>query len=179
MYQLISVSNNKLEINTAYFDTKEEAQKAMLGDILLRTKYNSLEEILKDVATGSCGYTEDDAWGQTFYSDTIQWKIEEIAQWKTAGKKAETFDTSKSLEEIIAERDANNYVEAYIEVDIDDIIGKNYEEFLDFISEELVGSDLLMDIDYAAVGMTEDYLIILRVFGDVSNIIDSEDDEDE
>ncbi len=81
----------------------------------------------------------------------------------------------KSAEEIIASRDENNYVEGYITVHISDLIDNNLDSFLDIISEKLVGSVLLMDVTYDVVGFEEDNMIVLKVRGDVSNIISEED----
>lgn len=81
----------------------------------------------------------------------------------------------KNVEEVIASRDKDNYVEGYVMVHISDLIDNNLEGFLDIISEKLVGSDLLMDINYEIVGYRESNTLILKVSGDVSNIIDKEE----
>ena len=79
----------------------------------------------------------------------------------------------KNAEEIIASRDENNYVEGYIRIHINDMISNDYEVFLDLISRYLVGSNLLMDINYNVVGLTDEpNELILKVSGDVSSIIE-------
>ena len=89
---------------------------------------------------------------------------------------ATDFTAAKSAEEIIAARDGNNRVEGYISVHISDLINRNYEEFLDFISEELVGSVLLMGTEYEVVGIDETVpnTLILKVSGDASMVIEED-----
>ena len=67
--------------------------------------------------------------------------------------------------------DENTYIEDNICIDLHTIIDNDLEGFLDIISEKLVGSPLLMDVSYSVVGTTEDGDIILKVSGDVSDII--------
>ena len=57
------------------------------------------------------------------------------------------------------------------------MIDNNYEGFLDFISEKLVGSNLLMDVNYEVVAQAKKMFpneLILEVTGDVSTIIEEE-----
>ena len=84
----------------------------------------------------------------------------------------------KSADEIIAARDGDNFVEGYVTVHISTLLDNDFESFLDIISEELVGNDLLMDINYDVVALAEDNTLVLKVSGDVSNIIDESDDDD-
>ena len=89
-----------------------------------------------------------------------------------AGSKVIDITAGRSAEEIIASRDENNYVEGYIQIHISDLIHNDHEGFLSVISEELVGSDLLMDVNYNAVGIADTNELILKVTGDVSLILD-------
>lgn len=83
----------------------------------------------------------------------------------------------KSAEEVIASRDENNYVEGYVQIHISEMIDNDYEAFLDAISEELVGSDLLMDVNYDVVGLADEpNELILKVSGDASAIVESEEE---
>ena len=84
----------------------------------------------------------------------------------------------RSAEDVIAARDENNYVEGFISIHISTMIDNDLEGFLDIISEELVGSNLLMDINYDVVGLEDDNMIILKVRGDASEIC-SDDEENE
>ena len=70
------------------------------------------------------------------------------------------------------------YVSAVIACHISDMINYNYEEFLDYIAIEMCNNDLLMDIDYEIVGLdpNERNTVYLLVSGDVSNIIETDDE---
>lgn len=83
----------------------------------------------------------------------------------------------REASEVLASRDENNYVEGYIQIHISDMIDNDYEGFLDFISEKLIGNDLLMDINYEVVAQAKKMFpneLILKVTGDVSTIIEEE-----
>lgn len=76
------------------------------------------------------------------------------------------------------------YIEGYIEVSLDEIIKRDYEEFLDLISEKLTGSILLREVVYKIIGLNDqNNNIILFVSGDATIIledeIDFEEDEDD
>ena len=68
------------------------------------------------------------------------------------------------------------YIEGVVAVDLSDVIDNDLEGFLDLISYKMTGTELLMDINYNVVGHEEDMLFI-KVRGDVSNIVDCEDDD--
>lgn len=80
-----------------------------------------------------------------------------------------------STEEIMVKKDENNYIEGVIRIDLSDAIDNDSEGFLDLISEKLVNSSLLMDINYEIVGSMHSSLL-LQVSGDVSCLI-TEDEE--
>ena len=82
-FQLISVTRSELEIVESFYDTHEEAHKAMIEDILISTPYESLEEIIEDADAGLCGFSDDEAWAETNQSGTGQWKIVEIPAQKS------------------------------------------------------------------------------------------------
>ena len=77
-----------------------------------------------------------------------------------------------SADEILASRDENNYVEGYVKLHISEVIDSDLELFLDLLSNNLVGSDLLMDINYEVVALAEKDTLVFKVTGDVSNIIE-------
>ncbi len=52
--------------------------------------------------------------------------------------------------------------------DLDDLVGADYEEFLDMLSERATGSILLMDISYGAISVRNDGSLIVWVEGDTS-----------
>ena len=67
-----------------------------------------------------------------------------------------------------------------VKVSLSELIDHNLEGFLDLISELATGSPLLMDINYALIGVdTDEQAVILRVTGDTSAIEENEDKEDE
>ena len=69
--------------------------------------------------------------------------------------------------------DKDNYISGVIKIHISDMIDNDFEDFLDFISTELVGNELLMNIDYKVLGLCEDEenTLYLLVSGDVSNVL--------
>lgn len=84
-----------------------------------------------------------------------------------------------SIEDIRNSVDENGRIEGIIKVHISDIIDRNLDEFLDFISVALTGSDLLMNIYYETVALsnTEKDTLYVRVSGDASSILEMAGDE--
>lgn len=76
-----------------------------------------------------------------------------------------------TIEEIKAQKDENNCVTGYIIISLSDAINNDREGFLDFISEEFVGSDCLTGVSYEESGFVSGG-IILKVTGDVSSILE-------
>ncbi len=70
------------------------------------------------------------------------------------------------------------YVSAVISCHISDMIDHDYEQFLDYIAIQMCNNDLLMDIDYEIIGLDTDdkNTVYLLVSGDVSNIIETDDE---
>lgn len=62
------------------------------------------------------------------------------------------------------------YIEGSILVDLEDLIGKGLEGFVDEVSTRLTGSDLLMDVDYRVVGDSKGSIRV-RVSGDAREIL--------
>ena len=75
------------------------------------------------------------------------------------------------IEVILAKKDENGRVEGYIHIHMSDMIDNNYEDFLDLLSERLIGSQCLCEIDYEAVTLAdnEPNTIILKVSGFVDD----------
>ena len=73
-------------------------------------------------------------------------------------------------EEEIRTKANNNRIEGVIKIEMAQIIHSDMEEFLDILSEKLVGSCLLSDISYKIVGHESDYVLLLSVSGDISEI---------
>lgn len=79
-------------------------------------------------------------------------------------------------EEVIsANTDENGYIEGIIKLNLSDIIHSDFEQFLDTISEALVGNDLLMDTSYEIIGLCPEekntFYILIR--GDATSVLGS------
>ena len=79
-----------------------------------------------------------------------------------------------TIEEMKKQMEENDEVTGVIRIELSDAIENGLEGFLDFISEELTGSPLLMSIDYEIIIADKDW-IYLKVTGDASNIIEDEE----
>lgn len=83
-----------------------------------------------------------------------------------------------SEEEIKTLRDEAGYISGIVAVSLSNLIEGDRDNFLDYISEKLTGSPLLMDIDFKVVGgvpENED-LVLIEVVGDTSAIVEVEFD---
>lgn len=85
-----------------------------------------------------------------------------------------------SQQEIEKIADANGYVSGCVAVPLSEIINSDFEEFLDMLAVKLVDNECLMDIRYKAVGIentdSEDANIIMKVSGDISEIVNMNND---
>ena len=79
-----------------------------------------------------------------------------------------------TIEAMKRQMEENDEVTGIIRIELSDAIESGLEWFLDFISEELTGSPLLMDVDYEVLAADIDW-IYLKVTGDASNIIEDEE----
>lgn len=75
------------------------------------------------------------------------------------------------MKKIAKEQGDDTYVEGYVLVPDSVLIEGDIETFLDYISECLIGTCLLMDVSYGATGV-KDGDIIYWVQGDASEAID-------
>lgn len=82
--------------------------------------------------------------------------------------------TIEEIKERVKKEDST-YVEVVVEVSLSQLIDNDLDGFLDLMGEKSVGSVLLQDIQYKLVAGHEDVAYI-QVIGDVSGIIDFEDD---
>lgn len=73
--------------------------------------------------------------------------------------------------------DDDRYITANILVDISELINNDFEGVLDILSERVTGTLLLMDINYTVIDTLPDDMLVMQVSGDVSNIIEEDDDE--
>lgn len=82
MFVLASTTRDELEINIDFLPTKEDADKALVEDMIVMTKYQSIEEIKAAAAKDECGFDVYDcwtsAWAETVTSGTGQWSVVEV-----------------------------------------------------------------------------------------------------
>lgn len=73
-------------------------------------------------------------------------------------------------------RNEAGYVSSVISAHISDIIDRDFEQFLDYISLEMCGSDCLSDVTYKIVGLdtTDPNTLLILVRGNVSVLLDVE-----
>lgn len=79
-----------------------------------------------------------------------------------------------TIAEMKKQMEEKNEVTGVIRIELSDAIENDLEGFLDFISEELIGSPLLMSPNYEIIIANKDW-IYLKVTGDASNIIEDEE----
>ena len=83
------------------------------------------------------------------------------------------------VEEMKRMMDDRCYLEAVVPVPIDELIHGNFEEFLDYLSELVTGTQALMNIRYEAVHLIDPYTLAFKVGGDISMILDWEAEDEE
>ncbi len=75
------------------------------------------------------------------------------------------FTEEKDPETTIANAEENGFVKGYVTLHVSDIIENDYEQFLDLLSEGLVGHVCLMEISYSIVECDDDNSITFYVTG--------------
>lgn len=81
--------------------------------------------------------------------------------------------TPLTLIEIENLMDEQNFVEGLVAVKDRELLKLGYEDFLDLLSEKLVGNPCLQEIQETMIGCEpENNLIIYHVRGDVSAVLD-------
>ncbi len=84
------------------------------------------------------------------------------------------LERAPATEDQLYEAVANQqYVTGVVEVEPSELVDVDYEGFLDLLGQRLVGSDLLMDITYEAIGWNpEKKAVRYQVTGDASGAYD-------
>lgn len=101
--------------------------------------------------------------------DSLEEEEKEMNIIRTPLTKAEI---TKRLEE------DTTYITGVVPVDLSDIIDNDLEGLLDIVSEKLIGSICLMDINYKCIGVENDGLtLLMEVSGDASDVLDEYDEE--
>ncbi len=80
--------------------------------------------------------------------------------------------------QIRRQMDADGLVEGVIAIELDDIIDNDRDRVMELLSEALVDSNGLEDIEYELVGSDGDMLHV-SVRGDASSLVEDEDEEDD
>lgn len=80
--------------------------------------------------------------------------------------------------QIRRQMDADGLVEGVIALELDDVIDNDRDRVMELLSEALVGSNGLEDIEYELVGNDGDMLHIL-VRGDASSLVEDEEEEED
>ena len=73
--------------------------------------------------------------------------------------------------------DEDYYIKGIVPVALGDMIDYSFDDFLDILSEKLTDSPCLMDIQYKVVGVVNENVVAMEVSGDVSEILDFDDEE--
>jgi len=92
--------------------------------------------------------------------------------YKFIDKEYEVYTSPLTDEQMQGMADENNIIAGVIKLEISEMIDNDLEGFLDILSEKLTGSVCLMEIGYKVVGCTEDECVLMRVSGDISEVIE-------
>lgn len=85
-----------------------------------------------------------------------------------------------SVREIRENMDENDFVTGKVLVHVSEMVNFDIEELMDYLSERLVGSPLLSDVDYSVAGaVPETNSIIIEVTGSVELVLAELEEEEE
>lgn len=65
-------------------------------------------------------------------------------------------------------KDKDGFIHEEVHVDLNEAVERDLEGFLDLLSTLAIGDDLLMEVSYKVIGVTDDNLIRVIVSGDPS-----------
>ena len=116
---------------------------------------------------GECELKEETAWLRDCNDYDFSWNIIDTTTKNILEKPMSMLDM------ILATTNDDSYVEGNLEIFIHDIIGIDFEEFLDMLSNKLVGNPCLMDVSYKMIDSYGEN-VIFNVRGDVSEILEAE-----
>jgi hypothetical protein len=97
---------------------------------------------------------------------------------KLGDKEPYKLDGTLTIEEMKARADEDGFIWGIIAVELGDFTDREFEGVLDHISMLLTGTELLSDFGWSVIGHCGDTLH-LYVHGDVSMILDGEEDGEE
>ena len=98
--------------------------------------------------------------------------------WKILDTSCEgVLENPLSIMEMLDCCDADLYVEGDVVIDLSELIDHDLEGILDIMAERLTDSPLLMDINYSLVDILDEKSAVMRVRGDITNILETDMDE--
>jgi hypothetical protein len=100
----------------------------------------------------------------------------EIVSDQNIKKEYEALNKPFTRTEIVRGMDDNGYIEGVISISLSSLINSDFENFLDLISELLIGDVCLSDIGYKTVGYRNSDDILLLVSGHADNVADALED---
>jgi hypothetical protein len=83
----------------------------------------------------------------------------------------------ETREDILKNLDDNYFIYGEVVVDIDDIVNLDADEFLDFLSEEMVASDALLEIEYRPLSVDQDGRIVMGVYANPRIVLQDLEEE--
>lgn len=99
----------------------------------------------------------------------IEVVAEEVVQHQTV------LEQPLTHREIQERWDEDGYVEGIVKVETNALCHNTFEDILDLLSERMVGSSLLMDIEFKVVGCTGVGILLVKVSGDASEVVRGEE----
>jgi hypothetical protein len=153
-------------------NNKKDAHSIMEADFKEKflDKYadSSYEELLEAVTgAGECEIEDGSAWINEVYHVDYDWKIIDTG--------CEVLSKPLTLRQmILATSGEDTYVEGYVSLTESEWLGNSFDDFLDTLSERLIGSPNGMDIKYVPIEVSDGNLIF-HVRLDASDLFDSAD----
>lgn len=117
-----------------------------------------------------CGLGEESAWLNGCHHVDFDWKIIDTS----CDDVLDSYICMKDL--VLRTTEDNPYISGIIQMEFNTLLKSDFESVLDEMSYQLTGTPLLMDITYKPIDVTDDGNIIVWVRGDVSNIIEVDDE---
>lgn len=136
----------------------------------------SLEEVYRaNLDESEFEFDEETAFINGVHGYDYDWKILDTSC-------EDVLEKPLSIMEMLDRCDADLYVEGlYVEgdvvIDLSELIDHDLEGILDIMAERLTGSPLLMDVNYSLVDILDKNSAIMRVRGDITNILETDMDE--
>lgn len=176
-YVVVRTDSEREIVVVGKSSSKDEARTILRNDFeewfwqkVSTSKDAPFEEVYAEYEDDECNLSEDSAWLNGCCHTDFDWQIIDTEVEDILSKPL----SMKQM--ILATSDESTYVQSNIVVELDDIIGNGLEEFFDLLSEHLTGSPCLMDVNYKAIDTLADGRLVLHVSGDVSNILEFEDE---